>query len=152
MSEETAPNFDDLLESTWDEAELPEVPEGYWKAELLRIHLEEEDRETKKGDPFRICKLWFKPLEPEASVDPDEAREFLEKASNEDAVPMNCFLFRRKDFNALRRRLKAAGVPEAGNIRETAESYDGGCVARIQVEVKNPEFGAEVTFVAPVQD
>lgn len=139
-------DFDSLMESTWDEGELPEAPEGFWKAELLRIFRDKEDREDKNGDPYRMVRFMFGLREAESSVDPAEAEEFLGKATAEDAVPFVVFMRRRRDVNGLRRLLKRIGVPEAGTIDETLDSYDGGCMARVHVELSD-NFGSQIATV-----
>lgn len=143
-------DFDSLLGSTWDEGELPEAPEGYWNAELLRIFRDKEDREDKNGEPYRLVRLFFGLRTPEASVDPAAAAEFLEKAGPEDSVPFVIFMRRRRDVNGLRRLLKTLGIPEAGTIEETLDAYDGGAMARVHVEVDD-NYGSQVDFVGKVE-
>lgn len=143
-------DFDSLMESTWDEGELPEAPEGYWKAELLSIFRDKEDREDKNGDAYRMVRLFFRLDEPESSVDQAEAAEFLEKAGPEDSVPYVVFLRRRRDINGLRRLFGRLGVPEGGDIGETMDNYDGGAMARVHVET-DEQYGSQIDAVGAIE-
>lgn len=138
-----------LLGESWDDAELPDTPIGQWEGELVSLYLDEENRTDKNDNEFRLARLIVVPDTPKEDVDPDEAREFIEKSEGEATVSVTFFLRGKRDTTRLKRKLEAIGIPlEGRTIEETFEEYDGGYRALVEVE-HDDEYGPQGRDIAP---
>jgi len=132
-----------LLGSSWEDVDIPEVPEGTWKGELVRIAIDDEDREDRKGRTYRMVRFSIRPREPQEDVDPNEAQAFLEAdPDGETIVTRRDFIYGKRDLNRVRHMLEQIGIPlEGRNIGETIDEYDGGF--EVLVEVEHEEYEGE---------